>query len=447
MKGDKEPEKFLTEKRLHKSLKRKRLIEQRSGSTRVAGKGPGPRNLFFTDSLIGFVARGIGDTYRQKVNYPTIAIPERFSIISDPDAVIGTLNELVGPAVYSRHFSGIFIDHSNVVEYDLAAEYVLGTIASEIQRTYRMARKPIRFIGRFPSNIAERRLLTAIGIVKLLGASHNDWTTQMNAGDLQIFQAHRRQGDEEIAFGSRDRKSNELVKFVDHIDNCLRYNGRALSPFGTESLATYTGEVLANAEEHSKRGEWLLAGYLDNSTDEHMCEIVVVSFGDTFAESFRRLPLHSYAWIKLQPYLDAHVAKKIFSPKWEIDDLLALVALQGGVSCKNTGPYDTRGKGTIDLIRFFEEMHRECTSGSQSKCEMAIITGRTYIKFDGTHSLRQDSTGRDVIAFNDSNTLEDAPDPKYVRRLANKFPGTIISMRFSLQPKFTQPAATQDELT
>jgi hypothetical protein len=444
MKGHCDPEKFLAEKRLRKKLKRKVLIELRAGRTRAGGTRLGPRQLIFSDSLLGFVSRrGMGAEYTQKVNDSVLVIPERFSIIADPDAAIGTFNKLVGPAVYSPHFSGSFIDHSKAITYDLAAEYILGKIASEIERAYTMANKPLRFSGRFPSNIAETRLLTAIGIVKLLGAKHS--TTTGSATDLEIFQAHRRQGAEEIAFGSRDRKSNEIVKFVDHIDNCLRRNGRTLTAFGRESLAIYTGEVLANAEEHSKRGEWLLAGYLDNSSDEHMCEIVVVSFGDTFAESFRRLPISSYAWVNVQPYLEAHVAKRIFTAKWEVDDLLALVALQGGISCKNTGPLDTRGKGTVDLIRFFEAMHRECSSGSHSECEMAIITGRTYIKFDGTHSLRQDSTGRDVIAFNQSNALEDAPDPKYVRRLENKFPGTIISMRFSLQPKFTEPAPAQGE--
>jgi hypothetical protein len=443
MKGAKEPEKFLAEKRLQKKLKRKELIEQRTGQTRGVGARLDRRQIFYSDSLFGWLAsKGMGAGERQKGNYPYITIPQRFSVISDPDAFIETLDKLVGAVRNTEHLTGVHFDHSGVLEYDLAAEHVLGTVASEIQRAFRVAKKQLRFGGKYPSSPAEKRLLTAIGIVKHLGAIHD--VTNTDSSNLEIFEAHRRQGAEEVVFGSRDRKSNEIVKFVDHIDNCLKRSGRTLSIFGRERLAMYTGEVLANAEEHTRRGEWLLAGYLDNATDDHLCEIAVVSFGDTFSETFRRLPLSSYGLKQIQPYLDAHVEKRFFSPRWEVDDLITLVALQGGISSKNKGPTDTRGKGTVDLITFFEQMHDECAVGSQTSCEMAIISGQTYIKFDGTYKLRQDSTGRDVIALNASNTLEDAPDPNYVRRLVNRFPGTVISMRFSLQPAFTEPTPTAE---
>jgi hypothetical protein len=445
MKGEKEPEKFLAEKRLQKHLKRKQLVEQRiernrRDGTRLMGRGV----VYYGDSLMGWLAaKGMGRSRRLSGNSPFVTIPERFSIITDPDAVIDTLSTLTEVVRLAKHMTGIHFDHGGVREYDLAAEIALGTLASEIQHAFRAAGKQVRIGGKFPTSAAEVRLLKAIGIIWHLRIAH-EYVAPKDALELEIFEAHRRQGPAEVVFGARDRKSNEIKKFVDHIDKCLRRNHRTLSDHGVERLAMYSGEVLANAEEHTRRGEWILAGYLDNATDDHMCEIAVISFGDTFAESFRRLPLSNYAWRKIQPYLDAHTEKRFFSTNWDVDDLIALAALQGGVSCKNSGPTDTRGKGTVDLITFFEQMHKECAAGSKTPCEMAIVTGKTYIKFDGTYKLGRDSTDRDVIAFNKSNRLEDAPDPMYVRRLSQGFPGTIISMRFQLQPSFTEPTSETD---
>lgn len=378
----------------------------------------------------------MGDTATRRSNPASLIVPAKFSVISNPEEFLDTLNELVSLRNVRGQLTEIFFDHSNMVEYDLAAEQALDTIAADYRTAFRFQNTRLRFRGTYPNDPAISRFLRAIGIIRRLGAERDQIRPDEQAG-LEVFVAHRSKGAEEVVFAAQDAKSRQTRKFVDHINACLARSGRELSAEGIERLATYAGEILANAEEHSNRGEWLLAGYLDDSTDEHMCEIAVLSFGRTFAETFRALDIDSYPLRQVDPYLKAHSEKKFFSKKWELDDLLFLVALQGGISCKNSSDKDTRGKGTIDLISFFEQMHDECAQGSATPCEMAILSGRTHVRFDGTYRLKRDSTGRDVIAFNPSNSLVDAPDPDYVRRLARSFPGTIISIRFSLQPAFT----------
>ena len=48
---------------------------------------------------------------------------------------------------------------------------------------------------------------------------------------------------------------------------------------------------------------------------------------------------------------------------------------------------------------------------------MYIISGNTMIEFDGTYRLvdviDENGSTRGIISFNDSNSLEDAPDSKY----------------------------------
>ena len=65
---------------------------------------------------------------------------------------------------------------------------------------------------------------------------------------------------------------------------------------------------------------------------------------------------------------------------------------------------------------------------------MAMLSGDTHILFDGTYRMGPDSTGRDVLAFNQSNSLAEPPDSNYVRHLQGvRFPGTVVSIRFPLQ--------------
>jgi len=64
---------------------------------------------------------------------------------------------------------------------------------------------------------------------------------------------------------------------------------------------------------------------------------------------------------------------------------------------------------------------------------MVIVSGSTYIEFDGKYEMRPNHDGVRIIAFNETNDLTEKPDPSYVRRLAGvSFPGTLISLKFPL---------------
>lgn len=65
---------------------------------------------------------------------------------------------------------------------------------------------------------------------------------------------------------------------------------------------------------------------------------------------------------------------------------------------------------------------------------MAILSGNTHILFDGKYAMDKEPNGRKVIAFNDENSLLAPPDSSYVKTIGpRKFPGTIISIKFSLE--------------
>lgn len=123
-----------------------------------------------------------------------------------------------------------------------------------------------------------------------------------------------------------------------------------------------------------------------------------------------------------------------------------MYALQGGVSRKNAGKdhVGDYGQGTADLIEFFQELGQ--TAGAEAVPKMCVLSGHTIVQFDGRYCMQRVENELGVwriIAFNKENSLDLPPDPESVRHLPSYFPGTLISMRFYLDPEYLHaiPAA------
>lgn len=69
---------------------------------------------------------------------------------------------------------------------------------------------------------------------------------------------------------------------------------------------------------------------------------------------------------------------------------------------------------------------------------MALVSGHTHLRFDGKYGpstvLTSEGGKRQVIALNADNDLDQPPDPDYCTNLPLKFPGTLLSMRFYIDP-------------
>jgi hypothetical protein len=206
-----------------------------------------------------------------------------------------------------------------------------------------------------------------------------------------------------------------------------------LSRTGKFRLSSLITEVIGNAEEHG--GRWYTIAYFHQSDDRlGHCHIALFNFGRTICESLRELAASD----ELKSRIDSLIAKHnergflrgLLNPTWEEEALVTLFALQEGVSRLSfTKKGRDRGNGTVNMIEFFNQL----AGGSQRMC---LISGRTYILFDGKFDLEkkvlENGEERRVIAFNRTNSLEIPPDRDHVRTLPLGFPGTIISIRFDL---------------
>ena len=232
----------------------------------------------------------------------------------------------------------------------------------------------------------------------------------------------------------RSRKCDEAAtKLTDYFNQCLRMQKFELSRSGKFRLSSLITEVIGNAEEHG--GRWYTIAYFHKSEDQlGHCHIALFNFGRTICESLLEFAASDELRSRIDSLISKHnergFLRSLLNPTWEEEALVTLFALQEGVSRLSfTRKGIDRGNGTVNMIEFFNQL----AGGSQRMC---LISGKTYILFDGKYDLKkkvlEGGEERRVIAFNRTNDLEEPPDRDHVRTLPLGFPGTIISIRFDL---------------
>ncbi len=362
-------------------------------------------------------------------NKHTVSIPPSFSLIKNPNPSLQAIFRL---AVVSaeRKLRLVMFDHSQVTDIDLAAESILDFIALEISsESNSRKRRTMLFQGVLPTEPRLQRFFQSIGILKNLKISGSS-LSEKDLNKLHFFIQLRKRCTHVYSTSRVSNKEKITKQLVDYVDGCVLANNFQLSNSGKEKLTQYTGEILDNIEEHAESVRWNVVGYLDNADKKRLCEIVIFNFGSTIAETFFELPMESWARSQVVPYVKEHSRRSFFGTNWTEENLYTLAALQGSISSKNKSSSDARGQGTVELISFFQRLHKQCNYAGET--EMAILSGKTHVYFDGKYQMKKDQNGRFVIAFNKDNDLRFPPDEKYVTNLNCFFPGTAICIRFPM---------------
>lgn len=435
MEQRKELDRFLTEKRERKQEKVNRR-NSKARQWRSVRKQEGEKHFGKESKIISMLAKCYSGQVNKQRETVRLSIPSTFSIIEKPEVVVATIGQFA-KTIREHRPRRIILNQENLTTYDLAANGLLDVVAVELEKETKKCRSKTKWQGNFPKDVHVKRFIKALGITKHLGLEDR-YPVDDAVQTYSVFDRRNRHYYGGIKPERADFKSKVVGEFANHINDCLGSHGRQLTREALAKLCDYTGEIIDNAEEHAGMYDWTIQGYLDNNCEIPFCEIAIFNFGDTIAETLHKLPRDCYTWKQISPYLQQHRKKRLFGPNWSELDLLTVIALQGGVSSKNKSDKETRGNGTIDLIEFFQMVYRECTveNTNNASAKMAILSGGTYILFDGTHRLiEQQIEGRVVkrVTFNSENDLSVLPDSKYVKGLKGiHFPGTIISVRFPL---------------
>jgi hypothetical protein len=427
---------YLTEKRWNKRLTRRDRLAERIAHRNAQRDDFASR--FGTHSKVAMLLAGMINKPNFKGHKrPEISVrfsfPEKFSLLDHPDAALNAIGvlaqKLTQPSIRS-----IFLDFSNLSETDLAANALLDILIDEIRVSHRLLRpKKTRWRGIYPKDPSHKRFMKAMGVVSVLQIE-SEKPSDDEAKKLKLFEQRCRNYDAGIKPLDADRKAHVISGFMTHLAQCLSTIGKTLDGELCQQVGVYMGEIIDNAEEHAGMIDWTIQGYLDTWAAAPMCEIVICNFGTSISKSLTNLPHGHNTLRQLRTYLTIHSAKKYFGPQWHPAELVTLCALQQGVSRKNDGKSTTRGQGTVDFIDAFQRIHEEYSpSHPQIPARMAILSGSSYVLFDGTYRMTGGESANRTIAFNKSNSLQEKPDQKYVRHLNGvDFPGTLISIRFPL---------------
>ncbi|GAA6153338.1 hypothetical protein [Pseudoteredinibacter isoporae] len=355
-----------------------------------------------------------------------LKIPEDFSLLGNPEDVLDIISQLSHMGE-DRQVVSVHIDHSKMLEDDLAAEILLGQTVAYIEASRKKKGGKFHVSGTYPQDREKIRLLNSVGVVKELNAKNDHEDSDVEK--VQIFKRHGLL-HEELNIHVGDQKSRAITGFTDYLNSCLATIGKVLTEKGEQRLGEYVGEIIGNAEEYSGTGYWHIYGYVDGTNPEKIyAEVVIYGLGQSIYDSFDGKRNNHEVYNRIEPYVSAH--SHLCSERL----LTTVAALQQFVSTKiDEDP--TRGQGTIDLLEFFNTISRECIEGlSENKIsKLKLITGGVSIDVDGTYLPQQDANGRSTIYFNDLNVESMPPNEKYVKELNGvSFPGTLITIKFPLR--------------
>jgi hypothetical protein len=363
---------------------------------------------------------------KRGLRFATLRIPKIFSFIDNPVQTLETI-EALRRAIVPPSTKELKIDHSRCKKLDLCASVIMDVTLLQAQA--RRKGNQLNLAGTYSGDIDVNMMLRGSGILKQISHPDSILPEEVEATirtcDLFSGKASKIE---------RSRKCDEAAtKLTDYFNECLRMEKFELSSSGKFRLSSLVTEVIGNAEEHG--GRWYTIAYFRQS-DEQLghCHIALFNFGRTIYESLwedaASEELKSRIDALIRKHQDEGLLRSLLHPTWEEESLVTLYALQEGVSRLSfTKKGIDRGNGTVNMIEFFNQL----AGGSQRMC---LISGKTYILFDGEYDLHktmlESGEERRVIAFNKRNNLDEPPDRNHVRTLPVGFPGTIISIRFDL---------------
>ncbi len=354
-------------------------------------------------------------------NTVIIEIPLRFSLITNPEESLKTLKKIF-TAIHDEKVQELFLDYSKCEELGLCASSVTDIIILNGYKYRRILNKPLNTRGNVPKSDEAKEIFIISGLVKHLGISKIE---NKNTVRLDIIQNQE-----------QSKMTDEIIQYY---DKCLNTQNYQLTAQGKSKFAHMIGEVLDNVSQHAgELATWYASGHfnIDKDRKDGKCRLVLFDFGDSIYEGLNREDTTEYTKKLLKNKTKEHY--NIFNKKWNEEPLWMLYVLQYNVSRKRVDVNDDRGKGTIKLINNFMHIGKNMEGNNPI---MAIVSGNGYILFDSTYTLKEEIVnGKKIplIAFNEENDLAKKPDSKYVKRIDENFPGTMISMEFYLDKEYIE---------
>ena len=421
-----------------KKLKQKeRTRRRRAGKVKTRAWKSGRILAFLRQTMRGKMS---GHWDRDGKTY-VIPMPERFSLITNPDESLDVVYTLVMATKY-RKARRIMFDHSRCEEMDLGASAILDVVALQVRDEWKKNKIRGRFAGRFPESEKIRQMFICTGLYRTLGL-HAPAAMLKQFEIYPLFSGHKGTGDQ--SYGGSDQV-NAAESLAEHVSKCLATAGYTLSMEGQQLIAQWAGEIIDNAEDHSGEDAWHVIAHMDKSVEgvEGECHLAIFGFGKSIYESINDSTTPEVTRNAFRTLAAKHRGKGFFglaNQRYNEPDLWTMYALQERVSRFNgRDGFTDRGTGTVSMIEAFQGFGGTHLEDKQPF--MNLVSGGSRILFDGRYKLELKTTEsgeiHHVIAFNPEKDLEEKPDDSCVHSLRCFFPGTVINFKFFIDHIFLE---------
>lgn len=378
-----------------------------------------------------FELSGLNFGYSRTV---VIRLPRVFSISESPEDTIKTLRKLYtmgkNPIVKKIRF-----EYDECERIGLSASTIMDIIVLAIERLRKDSNWDLELEGNYPKKDDVRTILCASGLpyhLKIRPA----WL--VDEQKIKRFQTVSGEGQ-----GHSCKASITATEMTMYFDECLGTQGFELNDEGKRKLSGIIGEVLDNCESHGGKGAtWYTQGHYQVGKDNTYGEmqLLFLSLGTSIYEGLK------YDSSKETQNRLEDIKSKLEYKFGNEETLYTLLSLQEGISRLRDGSregYGGRGCGTVRMIQFFEDIGE--TVAEDLEQQLSVLSGNTFISFGKKYKMEPVCFDRDkafgtgnkqIIAFNEQNDIYREPDKKYVRTIKERFPGTVISLKFYLDGRY-----------
>lgn len=346
--------------------------------------------------------------------------------------------------LYNQQVVNLYIDYEHCEQIDVDASVCMDVLLQNFIRYFKECtreRVHRHLKGITPVNIKNgdvAKVLFSVGGMSLLGNINLQFPDVI---PLRLQTGDRRQRD------SSQRRDLEITNIVDYVVDCLDKMGHELTHTAETQLYRIVGEVLINASEHATTDLRYSVGYFKKQSQNDdvlgVLQLVIMNFGDSIYEKFKDPACPNQEVVaQMKELSETYTQKRWFrSAEFEEETLWTLYALQGRVTSHKGW---RRGNGSIHFIENFFGLKGSTEFDDLSR--MTILSGNTRIIFDGSYQIGSQPTFRNgktyqhqVMPFNQSGSLHEQPDKKFVKFASDYFPGTMLSAKICIKPGNTAP--------
>ncbi len=360
---------------------------------------------------------------------------ENFSLVDYPEKTMVTLSEI---AKADREGNEYFIDFVDEYCLDIGPYLVFGLMRQEMERICKG--------GKIAPHIA--RVLGSVGMTQFLDMQVKTYFPSREEERIFPFHLNRHSAIQRYTSGfesHRSAKEKHAQRFADSLNSWLSAAQMELSIPGGDRVRSMIAEILDNsrhANPSGDDGEWAMAGFMTsqkgpNGQELFLCHLAIASIGKTISETLLDSE-DEQVRDNIEKYVSAHVSK---DANFNGDTLRAVCALIDRISCEGTlKNKDLGGCGMSSLIVMLQTLGSESILHHEPR--ITIISGKSCIRLRKPYNImisqNTDGLGPYFQAFNEEQDLAVPPDQGYVYELEQRFPGTVIALKFTINSEELQ---------